>query len=183
MIKLSNVPAYASPGAPAVISPVGRKRRLHNFPAAPELSTGVLERVHIDPSSDAGRRKLLVQQQQAVQQKQQTGSQAAYSNPSTPLDHTARHENLGTRRLQQQEQQWFAEAEADTATQKPSGWSGLWWAEAGGVGLAAGPAHIIHAISTVLAVYTVDPDTGSKQASKIFALQDLFAPVGASNCK
>jgi hypothetical protein len=42
---------------------------------------------------------------------------------------------------------------------------------------------VLHSVSTVLAVYTVDAASGSQVASKTFALQDLFAPVGAANCR
>jgi hypothetical protein len=57
------------------------------------------------------------------------------------------------------------------------------WADAGGVRVATGPSHVLHSVSTVLAVYTIDAASGSQVASKMFALQDLFAPVGAANCR
>jgi hypothetical protein len=49
--------------------------------------------------------------------------------------------------------------------------------------VAIGPSRVLHSVSTVLAVYTVDAASGSQVASKTFALQDLFAPVGAANCR
>jgi hypothetical protein len=72
--------------------------------------------------------------------------------------------------------------QAPASKQRP-GWTGLWWADAGGVGVAAGPAHAVHTISTVMAVYTLDPATGNQVDQRVVALQDLFAPVGAANCK
>jgi hypothetical protein len=52
------------------------------------------------------------------------------------------------------------------------------------VGVAAGPSHLVHTISTVMAVYSLDPETGVQVGEpRVVALQDLFAPVGAANCK
>jgi hypothetical protein len=89
---------------------------------------------------------------------------------TTTTTTTAR--NGSNRKLQQ----------APASKQRP-GWTGLWWADAGGVGVAAGPAHAVHTISTVMAVYTLDPATGNQIEQRVVALQDLFAPVGAANCK
>jgi hypothetical protein len=36
------------------------------------------------------------------------------------------------------------------------------WADAGGVGVAVGPSHVLHSVSTVLAVYTVEAASGSQ---------------------
>ncbi|WIA35755.1 hypothetical protein OEZ86_004151 [Tetradesmus obliquus] len=142
-IKLADVPDYATPAAPPVIAPTGRKRRLHGFPAAPELSRSLQQ--HQQPQQQ--------QQQQQPQQQQQQQQQPQQQQ-------------------QQQQQQ----------KQRP-GWTGLWWADAGGVGLAAGPGHVLHSVSTVLAVHSVDAASGNQVAAKTFALQDLFAPVGAANCR
>lgn len=88
--------------------------------------------------------------------------------------HTSRRIRARRRMQETQQQQ---------SLPKRPGWPGIWWADAGGVGLAVGPSHVLHTVSTVLAVYTIDPMTGSQTASKVFALQDLFAPVRAANCR
>jgi hypothetical protein len=86
---------------------------------------------------------------------------------------SSRSSSDGSRRLQQ----------AQAPKQRP-GWTGLWWADAGGVGVAAGPAHAVHTVSTVMAVYSLDAATGGHVGEpRVVALQDLFAPVGAANCK
>lgn len=179
VIKLADVPAYASPGAPAVIKPYGRKRRLYNFPQAPELSAGVIDRVSdLQTSLNAGRRL-----HQHSEPTQTSISDDSGINNHSPRKHRQTHrENV--KAAKRRKLRGLNPQSADLIkSRRPSGWSGLWWAEAGGIGLAAGPGHLVHAVSTVIAVYTVDPVTGSKEASKIFALQDLFAPVGAANCR
>jgi hypothetical protein len=202
-INLTDVPEYATPAAPPVIAPTGRKRRLKDFPAAPELSAAVLKRAALQAAGgNYARRKLLQQQQQQQQEQQQQSLRVAASDTAAPgIDQqlasasTASSKqqpaqqqrsaplqaqiSLSRRRLQQQQQQ---QQQQSGQKQRP-GWTGLWWADAGGIGVAAGPLHVLHSVSTVLAVYSVDPASGSQVASKTFALQDLFAPVGAANCR
>jgi hypothetical protein len=197
-IKLADVPEYASPAAPPVIAPTGRRRRLNDFPAAPELSAAVLERVVLRAAGgNYARRKLQQQQQQQQQESLLAGEEStAASAASQPLDLVqsgkqqqqqqqrqdpdTQHSggSFNSRRILQQQQQ-----QQQQGTKQRPGWTGLWWADAGGVGVAVGPSHVLHSVSTVLAVYTVDAASGSQVASKTFALQDLFAPVGAANCR
>jgi hypothetical protein len=100
-------------------------------------------------------------------------SQSNRSQP-VPANKVPRHSRARQMMQQQQQQQSLL---------KRPGWPGIWWADAGGVGLAVGPSHALHTVSTVLAIYTFDPATGDQVASKTFALQDLFAPVRAANCR
>lgn len=179
MIKLGDVPEFGAPAAPPIIAPTGRRRRLHDFPAAAELSAPLLERIDLDAAASAGaggsgRRRL----------QSHISGQPPGTTPSAPTwaegrsvaaaGSLQRHQRLHSRRLQQQQQ--------PAQPQQRPGWPGIWWADAGGVGMAAGPSHVLHAVSSVLAVYTVD-SAGAAVATRIVALQDLFAPVGAANCK
>jgi hypothetical protein len=125
-------------------------------------------------SSPNTRRRLLQQQQDAAtgadmlaptQQQKQAGH-AGHSGGSSSSSRMRR-------RLQQ----------PGAASKPRPGWTGLWWADAGGVGVAVGPSHAVHTISTAMAVYTLDHAAGTQTEAKVVALQDLFAPVGAANCK
>lgn len=200
-----------TPEAPPIIQPTGRKRRNDNFPLAPELSTPVLERVYsgVDGSSTRQRRKLQGLQQLSSSELRSSSSGAhALSDALTPStraasasavtedhttapkqgaelqpptaapqhsSHTSSSGSSGSKRRRRLQQ-------AAGAKQRP-GWTGLWWGDAGGVGVATGPSHAVHTISTVMAVYTLDPATGLQTDTRTVALQDLFAPVGAANCK
>jgi len=199
-----------TPEAPPIIQPTGRKRRNDNFPLAPELSTPVLERVYsgVDGSSTRQRRKLQGHQQLSSSELQSSSSEAhaladAWSPSTRAVSAFAVTEDPTTARKQGAELQPPQAVpqhsshsssnsssskrrrrlqQAAGAKQRP-GWTGLWWGDAGGVGVAAGPSHAVHTISTVMAVYTLDPATGLQTDTRTVALQDLFAPVGAANCK
>jgi hypothetical protein len=60
------------------------------------------------------------------------------------------------------------------------------WVDAGAKGVAVGLSHVglteWRSASTVLASYRLEM-SGSQVASQTFALQHLFAPVGAAKCR
>jgi hypothetical protein len=183
---MNEVPEYASPGSPPVITPVGRRRRLQGFPAAPELSAPLLERVPLQATAASGAATGRRLQEAETAQKSTSSKQQqdlTLSSTSQPVHAMPpRH-----RRLQQQEpsQQQQQQQQQQAGAPRPlrAGWHGLWWTDAGGVSVAAGPRHALHAVSGALTVYDVDPGSGAQTGARTVSLQDLFAPVGAANCR
>ncbi|KAF8057896.1 coq6 [Scenedesmus sp. PABB004] len=165
MIKLGDVPEFASPGSPPLIPAAARRRRAEGYPAAQELSVPPLERVAAGEGEGGARRRQLLHRPAPA------GEDAAAAR----AERQPRGAGTGRRPLQ---------APPASPLPRRPGWAGLWWADAGGVGVAVGPRHVLHAAGGALAVYARAPGGDAAGAPlRTVALQDFFAPVGAALCR
>lgn len=192
IFDISTAPQLDDPAAPTTKEVLGLARRATGYPAAPELTAVPVERL-IPIKTSSIRPTDIYSDDQALPDPSDpeaiTPETAAADVDASLPDAEAQGEaaeQLPGRRLQQAERVplrrratgvrgGFSGAEPSATAAVHAG---------GGASIAVSDDRAVHITSGVVAIYSLLPGSGEKNATLgMIRTQDLFAPVGSSNCK